>query len=535
MVTGIRALIKEVKTFELSHQGIDSASGFIWQWLEGIKVRRESAMRSRLAFEDALLSILENKDDIKEFSVKLGYSFGSPVIILGYGGIRFDPLADAGDGESTLMYQLMQKMDYVPSYSARHGQNEVIFRIEKIRIKSEVLMAAAVLMAVVIGLLGRYISPDIKDGIAHYGLDLVTEVFMSLLSTFSGFMIFVILINGICGIGNISDFSKIGKTVIGRYISFTLLGGALMTAIALPFFKLQWGETSGRSDLPSQLYDVFVGIFPSNPIKPFYDGDMMQIVFLAIFVGVVMLTLQGRVETVKSFVIESDLLITKAVSVICVMLPLFIFASLLSMFWNIGFGALISMWKPLVLCLIGLIYPVLKLIFISIRYKISPVLILKRISKGLITAFTTSSTVAAFQTIRDNMTCGLGVDSKLFDLSYPIGMQLYNSTYLLNYLLVVLYMAESYTIPVSFVWILLAFLFSVVFATATPCVAGGTLICIGIMMNNLSIPSEALALAGTLSIVMDFVLTSERVFLSEMELYLQARILGMADDKTVRG
>ena len=95
-------------------------------------------------------------------------------------------------------------------------------------------------------------------------------------------------------------------------------------------------------------------------------------------------------------------------------------------------------------------------------------------------------------------------------------------------------MAEEYRIPVSFVWVFMACIFSIVFATATPCVSGGTLICIGIMMENLSIPNNSLALAGTLSIILDFILTMDRVFLQELELYLMAKKYNMLDESVLR-
>ncbi|MBR1797002.1 MAG: cation:dicarboxylase symporter family transporter [Clostridiales bacterium] len=528
-------MIKESQTFEFTNKGIDNASEASWKWLQDNKINRESAMRSRYAIEDILLDIMEHSSGVDAFSVKFGFRFGQPLIIVEYEGEQYNPLESLKTADNTLLLQLLQKMDYGPSYSYRRGHNEIVFRIEKRRVKSEVLMIIAVILAIVLGLAGNIIPPVVKDGASQYALGFISDLFQRMLGIFSGIMIFVILINGICGMGNVSEFSKIGKTVLSRYILFSVFGGSLLAVIALPFFDLQWGGSVEKSDLVNQIYEVVIDIIPSNPVKPFYDGNMMQIVFLAIFVGIVLLTLEGLVDSVKVFVRELDLLITKAVGFICRLLPLFIFASLLTMFWDMGFGAIISLWKPIILSVfLGIIYPVLRLIYISVRYKISPLLILRRISKSLISAFTTASSVASFQTIRNDLVEGLGVDGKLVDLSYPIGMQLHNSNFLLIYLLVVLVMAESYHVPVSIVWIVLAVVFSLIFSAATPCVSGGTLICIGIMMSNLSIPDTGLALAGTLSILLDFVLTMERVFALELELYMQARRFGMLDEKVLR-
>lgn len=527
-------MIKKTAAFKNTPEDIDRASDLTWQWLKESNVNRKTALKTKLALEGVLLNLHENASGSEEFKVSSGYRLWQYVIVVEFEGDRYDPLDTSDIEENSFLFQLMQTMDLVPSYSYKKGINQVTFNIEKRRIRSEAYIIAAVLLAVIFGLLGNYIPQNIMDGIRDYGLDLVSNTFSNLLSTFSGFMIFFILISGICGTGSISDFNKIGRSIFRIFIGSSVAGAALMTVLALPLFDLTWGDTVEHTSAADQLYEVIVNIIPSNPIKPFYDGNMMQIVFLALFIGVVILVLEGRVDSVKRFIGEVNILITKAVNIICVMLPLFIFTSLLSVFWDMGFSEIISMWKPILISIVlGLTYPVILLIYISVRYKLSPFLILKRISKSLISALTTASSIASFQTIRDDLTKGLGIDEKLVDLAYPIGMQLNNANYLLIYLLPVLTIAEDYRTPVSFVWVFMASIFSIVFATATPCVSGGTLICIGIMMENLSIPNNSLALAGTLSIILDFILTMDRVFLQELELYLMAKKYNMLDESVL--
>ena len=110
-----------------------------------------------------------------------------------------------------------------------------------------------------------------------------------------------------------------------------------------------------------------------------------------------------------------------------------------------------------------------------------------------------------------------------------IGMNMYGSNYMLVYLTVVLFLTETYGTQVSVIWLAMAGFLSVVFAMATPNVSGATLICIGIIMANLGIPNSGLALAGTLSILLDFLLTWMRHFTQELEVYIQARKFNKVD------
>jgi hypothetical protein len=48
-------------------------------------------------------------------------------------------------------------------------------------------------------------------------------------------------------------------------------------------------------------------------------------------------------------------------------------------------------------------------------------------------------------------------------------------------------------------------------------------------MSSLNMPKSGLALAGTLSIILDFLVTFLRHFTQELEVYIQARIFNKVD------
>ena len=73
-----------------------------------------------------------------------------------------------------------------------------------------------------------------------------------------------------------------------------------------------------------------------------------------------------------------------------------------------------------------------------------------------------------------------------------------------------------------------------VFSIATPNVSGGALICVGVMMTNLNMPDSALALAGTLIIILDFYGTATRNLSHELEVFLQAKKFGKVDETVLQ-
>jgi len=60
------------------------------------------------------------------------------------------------------------------------------------------------------------------------------------------------------------------------------------------------------------------------------------------------------------------------------------------------------------------------------------------------------------------------------------------------------------------------------------------LVCMGVLFSQLGIPSSAIALATTLSILMDFICTGARVGMLQMELTWQANKLGLIDKEKLQ-
>ena len=65
-------------------------------------------------------------------------------------------------------------------------------------------------------------------------------------------------------------------------------------------------------------------------------------------------------------------------------------------------------------------------------------------------------------------------------------------------------------------------------------VTGGTMACVGILIKQLGLPGEVMAIAGLLSLVLDFIATGFSLGLRHLELLLQADHLDMLDYEVLR-
>ena len=64
--------------------------------------------------------------------------------------------------------------------------------------------------------------------------------------------------------------------------------------------------------------------------------------------------------------------------------------------------------------------------------------------------------------------------------------------------------------------------------------SGGGIACIAILIAYLGIPEEGLAMAATVTVLLDFVCTGARVSTLHLEMLLQANRLDLLDRETLR-
>ena len=150
-------------------------------------------------------------------------------------------------------------------------------------------------------------------------------------------------------------------------------------------FHIAGDAGSGASQVHSILQMVF-SILPTNPVRPFLEGNNLQIVSMGVFVGVILLVAENEDGLLRRIMSRALDVVMKCVSVVCMFLPLYIFASLVMQIWESGAGMFLALWKPLTVCA-GCTLAVMGcyLAIVCVKLKVKPgVLLLKLLPDYLI-------------------------------------------------------------------------------------------------------------------------------------------------------
>ena len=523
---------KILKDILLDKAGVDLISAEIQSWLSETKMEHRNITRLRLALENLLEDLCVHYERKALVSVELKQRFGRISLLIRYPGEAYKPGQNTPADEWT--NTLLSQIGLLPVWHHRRNVNELSLKLAGNKIRSELWLIIAFVSAVVLGLC-KPLLPDALTGFLNtWVFSNLSDVFMNLLGTFAGILVFLSVISGICGIGNISDFSKMGGYLISRNILTSFIGAGLCAVLMIPCFSFRYGNASGASEL-SSVAEMIFAIIPKDPVTPFQTGNTLQIVFMAVLTGATTVMLGSQAARFREVLIQFNVVVLKLISGICRFLPVYIFSSLTSMFWVNGMSIFRTIWKPLLLCMVmSVLLMVISLVYISLRYHVSLTRLVKKILPGYLIGVTTASSTAAFGTILEENEKGLGIDTQLSNFGTPLEMILNASTMSAGFIAIVYFLIEYSGIEITPLWFVSAWLLITIIAFALPPVSGGTLIGLSVILAQFHIDQSCLGMAGTLVLVGDFFMTSARIVIMQMELVHEADHWKLLDVEKLR-
>jgi Na+/H+-dicarboxylate symporter len=171
---------------------------------------------------------------------------------------------------------------------------------------------------------------------------------------------------------------------------------------------------------------------------------------------------------------------------------------------------------------------------VSFRRKVSPFLLLKKLSQTFFIAVTTASSSAAFASNMETCERKLGIDKRIVNFGVPLGQIIYMIGGCILFMTAALCMAEVYGVNISPIWIVTALFISVILAIATPPIPGGSLTCYTLLFLQLNIPAEAIPIIIAVEVIMDFICTAVNLLCLQTELVELAGELNMLDYTKLR-
>lgn len=528
-------LLTSKNQYKLNAESVDLVSEDINRFLTQLKAPRKNRTAARLSVEELLLSFMDKFGEEKEFTYIKSKFLGKPYITLSLKGEAFNPLEKEGDDEfGNWATGLIQNADYTPSYSYDNGVNSVTMRFSKKQVNPIVSLAAAIVIALLLSML-QFAIP--AEGILFIKESVLTpfyEAFIGLMTTVEIPLMFLSIACGIIGIGDSTVFGRIGRKMVLRFLAVILLFTSL-SGIVFSFLFTNFKHSSEAGVSIKYGINLLLGLIPHNLVDPIIEGNTLQVMLMAVVLGVSIVILGSKAKTVANIINEGNSIIVYITSLISRLLPVFIVFVLLNMIWDDNTHLFADMWKPIAAFVAVLIVLfVLMAVIVSVREKVNIGILLKKMMPTFLIGLGTASSVAANGECSDSLHRRLGAGKRFVEFGQPVGGVIFMPATAINFIVCAIYMASYYKVDISFLWYIIAVVICSFVAVATPPVPGGAVAAYTIIFSQLGIPLEAVTIVVTLDIIFDFIATAFDGAFLQLELIVQAQKNNMLDFEVLR-
>ncbi len=358
-----------------------------------------------------------------------------------------------------------------------------------------------------------FINDYVVNGMLHVG----GKIFLASLKLLVVPLVFVSLTCGTASLDDIKKLGRIGGKTLALYLFTTALAISIAVCMAIVMkpgvgFNLTTDATFNPKDTPS-LTQTIIDIFPNNPIAAMAEGKMLQIIVFAVLFGLT-LTMVGKPgERILNIFKDLNAVILKMVMLIMAIAPYGVFCLIAKVFALQGFTAIAPLAKYFFVVLFALmlhafgVYPIM----LKLLSGLSPLTFFKKYKAVPMFAFSTASSNATLPITLETVEHKLGVKNSIASFTIPLGATVNMDGSAIMQGVAAIFIAQAYNLDIGLSGYLMVIFTATLASIGTAAVPGAALIMLAMVLKQVGLPVEGIALIIGVDRLLDMVRTAVNV------------------------
>ncbi|MDP5148481.1 dicarboxylate/amino acid:cation symporter [Rheinheimera baltica] len=351
------------------------------------------------------------------------------------------------------------------------------------------------------------------DGFFHIG----GEIFIASLKMLVVPLVFVSLVCGTCSLSDTSALGRLGGKTIALYLVTTAIAISLAIFAALLIspgdgVQMQSDATFNPNEAPA-LSQVFINIFPSNPIDSMAKGNMLQIIVFAVLFGLAMAMSGKAGERLASVFSDLSDVIMKLVTLLMNLAPYGVFFLMAKLFTTLGLETIASLAKYFgVVMAVLLIHGVVSYaIILKLLSGLNPMIFFRKMQDAALFGFSTSSSNATMPVTMETVTKKLGVKNSIASFTVPLGATINMDGTAIMQGVATVFIAQVFGVDLTLTDYLMVVLTATLASVGTAGVPGVGLIMLAMVLQQVGLPVEGIALIIGVDRLLDMTRTAVNV------------------------
>jgi len=543
--------------FKSDRENIPEALDFIKNCLSEGGITRGKAVEPILTAEEILVKICDVSKDGSDVHIEAGGLLSSFTIkYSGKGGefsiadiqnkFLFNGDNSMGDDADEVMKSLMEKL-FGDNLSVKCNKGKIYVKqvVEKSPYAPLIMTVSSLILGIIAGtILHLFIPESVSGMIIGNILAPLEKVIMNAIKLLVGPLVFFSIASSIA---EFSDFKALGKIAMRIIVMYMLTSIAAIFIGLLTYHIFPIGQPelmmAVDSDNSMQIVnqaelsdfsiaDTLVSIVPTDIVTPFQKADMLEIIFMAVCLGMASAEMSKTAPIVKEFISSMNGVFSRITGAVIRFMPIMIFCSMAKMMANMNFSSFMEVFAIIPDIYLGDVFMIaLYMVLLMVFAGLNPLKYISKYYPTMLTAFTTSSSNATLpSSIRQCKK--LGISEKIYSFSLPLGASINMDGNCITLIISALFFARIYGIPFSGSMFMQLFISIIVLSIGAPGIPNGNLVCLTLLIPQIGIPPEAISLVVGLYPIISMMQTLTNVTGDAVVTTIVAKRENMMDIKT---
>ena len=330
----------------------------------------------------------------------------------------------------------------------------------------------------------------------------------------------LVLVSLVCGSSSLADgasMGRLGGKTIGLYLFTTAVAISLALGLALFISPGEGGSASQAVEYtprPSPgLKETFLNIFPTNPVQAMAEGKMLQIIVFALLLGTALGRSGDAGQRIRSLFEDLNAILMRLIVMLISLAPFGVFFLMAKLFSEVGWRDIIELGKYFMTVVLALVihavvvYPSL-LLWLA---KTNPLKFYQKMREPMLFAFSTSSSGATLPVTLRTVEKKLGVHNTIASFSIPLGATINMDGTAIMQGVATVFIAQYFQVDLVFTDYLMVILTATMASVGTAAVPGVGLIMLTMVLTQVGLPVEGIALIIGVDRLLDMTRTAVNV------------------------
>lgn len=358
-------------------------------------------------------------------------------------------------------------------------------------------MITQISLALFIGIIVGIIFPE-----SNVVLQPIGEIFLRLMQMAIPLLILGQIIQALGGI-QLKELTSIGARTMAAFAVSSFLAAAWGIVIAV-FFHPGQGISLIESHETIQvqkisLQETLINFVPKNIFESLAQGTIIQLIVFALFFGLALNHyLQKHPESqLLQLVIDFNEVIITVINYVMRLAPIGIFALVTSSISQLGIQVIVPLLKYLLVYSVGtILFLGFWLLIITLFCHLNPLRVIRNMKNMSLVALATTSSAITLPVELEEAQYKLGLSKRITHLVLPLGMSLNSNGSALHMTVTVMTIAQMYQVDFDLTKMIYLAVVATFVSLANAVVPGAGLISLAIIVPQMGLPIESIAIFG---------------------------------------